>query len=47
MDNKIFFGETQSYLRDKDVSGKEISIKGENFYKIEKLAISMPMYSNV
>ena len=38
-DNKIFFGKTESYLRDKDVSGKEISIKGENFYKIENNTI--------
>ena len=47
MDNKIFFGETQSYLRNKDVSGKEISIKGENFYKIENLDSMKPFFMSI
>ena len=47
MDSKIFFGETQSYLRDKDVSGKEISIKGENFYKIENLDSMKPFFMSI
>ena len=47
MDNKIFFGETESCLRDKDVSGKEISIKGENFYKIENLDSMKPFFMSI
>ena len=47
MDNKIFLGETESYLCNKDVSGKEISIKGENFYKIENLDSMKPFFMSI